>query len=97
MPISGACSCSSLRGELRQDAPLQQLAISIGNYTGPGRYTIDASTLRFSLRSKQLASVNPGGELVIAPDGSGSMRAAGPFEGAGDVRLDLTFACVANS
>jgi hypothetical protein len=81
--------------QLTQDAPLQQLAISIANYSGPGRYAIDASTLRFSLRSRGLASVNPGSELVVAPDGSGSMGATGLLEGGGDVRIDLTFACMA--
>jgi hypothetical protein len=81
--------------QLTQETPLQQLAISIASYTGPGRYAVDASSFGFALRSRRLASVEPGAEVVMAPDGSGSLRAAGQWEGGGDVQIDLRFSCAA--
>jgi hypothetical protein len=80
--------------ELTQDAPLQQFAISITNYKGPGTYPLDASTFRFALRSRILNFVSPGAVLTVAPDGSGSIRATGRFDEDNEIHLDATFSCV---
>lgn len=81
--------------QLTQETPLQQLAISIASYAGPGRYPVDASSFGFALRSRGLASVEPGAEVVMAPDGSGSLRAAGRLDAGGDIQIDLRFSCAA--
>jgi hypothetical protein len=80
--------------ELTQDAPLQQFAISITDYKGPGTYPLDASTFRFAFRSRILDSIGSGAALTVAPDGSGSIRATGRFEAGDEIHVEATFTCV---
>jgi hypothetical protein len=77
-----------------QDAPLQQLAVAVSDYAGPGTYALDATSLRMAVRSRLLETLDTG-TLVIGADASGTIRGTGRLAGGEAVTVSVAFRCAA--
>lgn len=79
--------------EVTEDAPLQQLAVSLSGYNGPGQYRLGASNLAVTVRAHRLRSVDEGAELVMRQDASGSIRASGRLASGDAMAVAVEFRC----
>jgi len=79
--------------EVTADAPLQQLAVSLRGYNGPGQYRLEASNFAVTVRTHTLRSVDEGAELVMRQDASGTIRASGRLASGDAMTVAVDFRC----
>lgn len=81
--------------ELDEAAPLQQLAVAIPDYSGPGTYGLDASRLAAVVRTHRMTEVAGGSTLVIGADASGEIHATGRWDTGDPAEVVVSFRCAA--